>query len=51
MEFDKSILLSFLTKSSSWRYENEWRLLLPVDGQQIKDKKTKIRRNDKDKEG
>ena len=31
MEFDKSILLSFLTKSSSWRYENEWRLLLPID--------------------
>lgn len=31
MEFDKSILLSFLTKSTSWRYENEWRLLLPID--------------------
>ncbi len=31
MEFDKSILLSFLTKSSSWRYENEWRLILPLD--------------------
>ena len=31
MEFDKSILLSFLTKSSSWKYENEWRLLLPID--------------------
>lgn len=31
MEFDKSVLLSFLTKSSSWRYENEWRLLLPID--------------------
>lgn len=31
MEFDKSILLLFLTKSSSWRYENEWRLLLPID--------------------
>lgn len=31
MEFDKSILLSFLKKSSSWRYENEWRLLIPID--------------------
>jgi len=31
MEFEKSILLSFLTKSSSWKYENEWRLLIPVD--------------------
>lgn len=31
MEFDKSILMSFLTKSSSWRYENEWRLILPLD--------------------
>ena len=31
MEFDKSILLSFLTKSSAWSYENEWRLLLPID--------------------
>lgn len=31
MEFEKSIMLSFLTKSSSWRYENEWRLILPLD--------------------
>lgn len=31
MEFDKSIILSFLKKSSSWRYENEWRLILPID--------------------
>jgi hypothetical protein len=31
MEFEKSIMLSFLTKSSSWRYENEWRLILPKD--------------------
>lgn len=31
MELDKSLLLSFITKSSSWKYENEWRLLLPVD--------------------
>ncbi len=31
MEFEKSIILSFLTKSSSWRYENEWRLILPLD--------------------
>ena len=31
MEFDKAIMLSFLTKSSSWRYENEWRLILPLD--------------------
>lgn len=31
IEFEKSILLSFLTKSSSWRYENEWRLILPLD--------------------
>ncbi len=31
MELDKSIMLSFLMKSSSWRYENEWRLILPLD--------------------
>lgn len=31
MEFEKSIILSFLTKSSSWSYENEWRLILPLD--------------------
>ena len=31
MELDKSLMLSFITKSSSWKYENEWRLLLPVD--------------------
>lgn len=31
MEFEKSIILSFLTKSSSWSYENEWRLILPCD--------------------
>lgn len=31
MELQKSIMLSFLTKSSSWRYENEWRLILPLD--------------------
>lgn len=31
MEFEKSIILSFLTKSSAWSYENEWRLILPLD--------------------
>lgn len=31
MDFEKSIILFFLTKSSSWRYENEWRLILPWD--------------------
>jgi hypothetical protein len=31
MEFEKSKMLSFLTKSSSWGYENEWRLILPQD--------------------
>ena len=31
MEFNKSIVSSFLTKSSSWKYENEWRLILPID--------------------
>lgn len=31
IEFNKSIMLSFLKKSSSWRYENEWRLVLPKD--------------------
>ena len=31
MKLDKSLKLSFITKSSSWKYENEWRLLLPVD--------------------
>lgn len=31
MEFEKSIILSFLNKSSSWSYENEWRLILPLD--------------------
>ena len=28
IEFEKNILLSFITKSSSWSYENEWRLIL-----------------------
>lgn len=31
VEFEKSIILSFLTKSSAWSYENEWRLILPSD--------------------
>lgn len=31
MEFDKSIMLSFLKKSTSWKYENEWRIVLPKD--------------------
>lgn len=31
MELDKSLMLSFIIKSSSWKYENEWRLLSPVD--------------------
>lgn len=29
IELEKNIILSFLTKSSAWRYENEWRLVLP----------------------
>lgn len=28
IEFEKNVLLSFITKSSSWSYENEWRLIL-----------------------
>lgn len=31
IEFEKSIILAFLMKSSSWSYENEWRLILPLD--------------------
>lgn len=29
IEFEKAVLLSFITKSTSWSYENEWRLILP----------------------
>lgn len=31
VQFEKSILLTFLRKSSSWSYEREWRLVLPND--------------------
>ena len=31
IHFDKIILLSFLNKSSSWKYEKEWRLIVPDD--------------------
>lgn len=31
IQFEKSILLTFLRKSSSWSYEKEWRLVLPND--------------------
>ena len=31
IQFEKSILLSFLNKSRSWSYEKEWRLIVPDD--------------------
>lgn len=31
VQFEKSIILSFLNKSRSWSYEKEWRLILPDD--------------------
>lgn len=31
IEFDKSVILSFLRKSTAWSYEKEWRLMLPLD--------------------
>lgn len=31
IQFEKSILLSFLNKSHSWSYEKEWRLIVPDD--------------------
>ena len=35
MELDKSLMLSFITKSSSWKYENEWRIVFQVDDVRI----------------
>lgn len=29
IQFEKSIIMSFLTKSSAWSYEKEWRMILP----------------------
>lgn len=37
VQFDKYILLSFLNKSSSWKYENEWRLIVPNEISEIHD--------------
>ena len=31
IEFDKSVMMSFMRKSSAWSYEKEWRLILPLD--------------------
>lgn len=31
LQFEKSIIMSFLTKSSAWSYEKEWRMILPND--------------------
>lgn len=35
IQFDKTILMSFLNKSSSWRYEKEWRLIVPNEVNEI----------------
>ena len=31
IQFEKSIIMSFLTKSTAWSYEKEWRMILPND--------------------
>lgn len=37
IQFDKTVLLSFLNKSSSWRNEKEWRLIVPDEISNIYD--------------
>lgn len=34
-QFDKAVFMSFLNKSSSWRYEKEWRLMIPGEVSEI----------------
>lgn len=31
IQFEKSIIMSFMTKSTVWSYEKEWRMILPND--------------------